>query len=355
MELFLHAKIHWDLDSLYADLTSIKTLELTDWEKNCLRGLLCGIHPETIASKMFWTISALKTELSRRLYPYISILVDEKIMAWHKVPKLLEKAGYKYPEIRSLSKELFNLEFLSNPNSSFKSIGASTIIELLEKKNMANSAIEPDRSRELSDRELDRIVEGDCYLKAEDFIEAIDCYRNALTIDPLNFSVLIKVAKCYERLEFYRDALFICDFALDRIERDENKSHLQKTYNKSIVYYFIAGLFHKLAVNKYCDNYVQIAFETYQKYLYLRPQNIMALWNIVDLFISVMRHSAIAPELKNDYMDRAKKALSDFKGNARQLDFNFKPYRDPILEKAENTFQGLDYWWQEQLHELRSW
>ncbi|MBW4618323.1 MAG: tetratricopeptide repeat protein [Cyanosarcina radialis HA8281-LM2] len=351
MELFIDAKLTWNLDALYTDLSSIKTLELTDWEKTCLRGLLCGVHPEAIAAKMFWTASALKTELSRRVYPHISILVDEKVIAWHKVPTLLEKAGYKYPEIRILNQELFYLEFSASPSSNSKLIRASAIVELLIK----NSSCQPNQAKELPNAELKSTVEGDRHYQQGNFIEAIDSYRQVLTIDPLNVSILTKLARCYEHLGFYKDSLFICDFVLDRIERSDRKSHLQKTHNKSIIYYFIAGLFHKLAVNKYCDDYVQIAFEIYQKYLYLRPQNIMALWNIVDLFISVVRHGAIAPELKSDYMDRAKKALSDFKGNARQLDFNFKPYREPILEKAENTFQDLDCWWQEQLHELKSW
>lgn len=77
MEEFMDAAIYWDLESLYADVALIKQLELTDWEKTCLRGLLCGCHPEAIASKIYWTASSLRVELSRRLYPYISTLVGK--------------------------------------------------------------------------------------------------------------------------------------------------------------------------------------------------------------------------------------------------------------------------------------
>lgn len=355
MELFIDAKSTWNLDALYADLSSIKTLELTDWEKTCLRGLLCGIHPEAIAAKIFWTVSALKTELSRRVYPHISILVDEKAIAWHKVPTLLEKAGYKYPGIRILSKELFYLEFSANPSSNPNLVRASAIIELVEQQLGRHASLQSNKSNELSATELERSADGDRYFQQGDFIGAINSYCQTVTIEPLNLTVLTKISRCYEQLGFYKDSLFICDFILDCLEREEDKTHLEKDRDKSNIYYFLADVFHQLATNNYRDSYVKIAFEFYQKYLYLCPQSIMALWNIVDLFVTGVRHCAIAPEVKNDYVDRAKKALSDFRGNAERLDYNFKPYRDLIVEKAEYTFQGLDCWWQEQLNELKSW
>jgi tetratricopeptide (TPR) repeat protein len=355
MELFIDAKLTWNLDALYADLSSIKTLELTDWEKTCLRGLLCGVHPQAIASKIFWTASALKTELSRRIYPYISTLVDEKVGSWHRVAQLVEKAGYKCPEVKILRQELFCLDCSIEPQLNSKLIRFSAIVKLLETKLSKNKDLNSIESSALSKLELEQIDRGDRSLNRNDFLGAIESYREALITNPFPLSILVKVARCYEELKFYKEALFICDFVLDSLERDRDLIYGDKNYSKSTIYKFLAGLFHQVALSHYSADRVKTAFEIYQRYLYFCPEDILALWKIVELFVSVFKDSAIASAEKQDYLDRAKKALYDLKGNARRLDSNFKLERDLIVGDAKQTFQGLDWWWQEQLQELKSW
>jgi tetratricopeptide (TPR) repeat protein len=354
MELFADAKLNWDLDRLYADLSSIKTLALTDWEKTCLRGLLCGVNPGAIASQIFWTVAALRTELSRRLYPHIAILVDGKIGAWYRVAQLLEKAGYKFPPIKILKPELFHLDVFTNPDLDSMLIRASTIVKLLEERSPHPSYLNSQQLNELSNLEIQNIIQGNQSFKQHNFREAIKYYSQALTINPSRASVVIKIARCYQELEFYQDALYICDFQLYTLDRDNDQSSLDRNHTLSTIYQFLGDLFQELTLKKYHSTYVKTAFDFYQQALYFYPWNTLISWNIVNLFISVFRHSSITGTEKKGYIDKAKKALYDLKGNAHGVDSNFKSYRDLIIEEAETSFAGLENWWLKQLNELKS-
>lgn len=353
---FIDAQMYWDLDALYTDIALIKRIKLTEWEKNCLCGLLCGYHPEAIASKIFWTASALRTELSRRLYPYISTLVGEDKIAWHRVAKLLEKAGYKYPALKILKRDLLTLNFFSNSNYNSQVIRASVIIDSLEKHFFKDKSSIVVNFNEISNLEAQKklIQQGDKSSKDGNFSNAINSYQKVLMLNPSLVGVLIKIARCYDRLQLYKDSLFICDYALYHLEKNKSKSLSDTNTHKTEIYNFLAGIFHELALNTYHSSYVKTAFEIYQQALYFSPWDTIVAWNIVDFFISVFQDSSLTPEEQNEYIARAKKALYDFQGTASRPESKFKLDREAIILDAERSFEGLDEWWQEQLNELKS-
>jgi hypothetical protein len=111
-ELFIEVAEIWNLDKLYADLARAKQLnaaklaKLTMIEQTILRGLLAEYPPKEIASKLYWTPSALSVELSRGLYRYIEVMVDRPINSlknWREVANWLAMAGYKQGELQSVS------------------------------------------------------------------------------------------------------------------------------------------------------------------------------------------------------------------------------------------------------------
>lgn len=85
----------WDLDRLYSDLTLVKQKKLSETEKICLRGLLCGTNPAEIAATLPCSLNGLRVELSKGLYRYIEQLSQEPVKNWAKVATTLERAGYR--------------------------------------------------------------------------------------------------------------------------------------------------------------------------------------------------------------------------------------------------------------------
>ncbi|MEC4986161.1 MAG: hypothetical protein SAJ37_17995 [Oscillatoria sp. PMC 1068.18] len=102
-EAFAETKDNWDLERLDNDLTFVKQefgkrRKLTELEKACLRGLLCGCGPNEIAAEINREPRGLRVDLSRGLYRYVEILTKQplnKLRDWRDVADWLEKAGYK--------------------------------------------------------------------------------------------------------------------------------------------------------------------------------------------------------------------------------------------------------------------
>lgn len=110
-EQFPKAADNWDLERLYAELEAAKQemsgiepgnkrKKLTEIEKACLRGLLCGNSPDEIAQELHREASGLRVDLSRGLYRYLEILTDRELKSikrWTNIPQWLETAGYNKP------------------------------------------------------------------------------------------------------------------------------------------------------------------------------------------------------------------------------------------------------------------
>lgn len=97
-EQFTQAANHWDLETLYIDLSSAKGKRLTPVEKLHLRGLLCGYSPAEIADKLHKSVKGVESEMCTTVYPYVKNLVgkcNEKVENWRNITEWLHEAGYK--------------------------------------------------------------------------------------------------------------------------------------------------------------------------------------------------------------------------------------------------------------------
>lgn len=99
--LFLEASKHWRLNDLYKALGKFKgddqRSELNSTEKALLRGLLCSVHPNSIAQQLNWKTSSVKTELSNTVYTYVKQLTErfDKRVHWYNVSDWIAQAGYR--------------------------------------------------------------------------------------------------------------------------------------------------------------------------------------------------------------------------------------------------------------------
>lgn len=102
---FPEAAQEWDLQRLYTDLENAKQQlgaknkkKLTPLEKACLRGLLCGCNPQTIATVLNQSPGGLRVSLTNGLYRYVENLTHRELNQlknWREVAEWLAEAGYK--------------------------------------------------------------------------------------------------------------------------------------------------------------------------------------------------------------------------------------------------------------------
>ena len=98
---FFQAVNHWDVETIYIDLASVKGKRLTPIEKKHLRGLLCGYSPTEIAEKLNKSPKGVGVDLCNTLYQYVKGLVGNsngKVENWRNITEWLEEAGYKNDE-----------------------------------------------------------------------------------------------------------------------------------------------------------------------------------------------------------------------------------------------------------------
>ena len=104
-EKFAEAAQQWNLSELYQDLEVAKGKKLTPTEMKYLRGLLLSYSPSEIASECRVESATVSTTLSRGVYPYVPILLEDRLSQqiarasqvknWTWVSQLLERAGYR--------------------------------------------------------------------------------------------------------------------------------------------------------------------------------------------------------------------------------------------------------------------
>lgn len=282
MEPFSEAENNWDLETLYAALASINGgRELTKWQKDSLKGLLCGYSPKAISTEIYWCASSLRTELSRRLYPLIAALIDKEVINWSSVVHLLEKAGYKNPPLNHIKPYLLNLDLqkISRPHAEIPVVRASAIIASIEKclpysRNSTSRVTPKSSSVEIKSR-LDHLIEqGDDQSRRGNFNNAIKFYQEVLLIEPSYMGIIIKIAMCFDRLKLYKDSWSICDFVLSRVEKNDVLSRVEKNEHRCEIYNFLGGVFHELALYTHCESYTKTGVAFYREAHYYLPSDL---------------------------------------------------------------------------------
>jgi tetratricopeptide (TPR) repeat protein len=338
-ELFAEANHGWNLAQLYKDISSIKGLPLTDWEKTCLRGLLCRYSPKAIAAKIYWTDSALRTELSRRLYSYITALTKKDRVVWHKIADDLAELGYTLEKIQD------DLASVSNPKIDRGVI--LTVSEIINTIVQLGSASKP-KSNFPAVITIER--QGNQLNLSKDYGAALECYHLALkTSGTVNVNILINIARCYDRLEQYSDSLAICYFALNFIDTPTKPS-----LDRCKIYNFVAGVFHEMAIAHRDKAYLMTAIDSYEKAVFNNVLDLLPIWNQIDLIIHFVKEGIFiqAEELEGQ-LDYAQQKMELLMQVSRQGDSDTK-YRLQILADMRSAFTGMGMYWQQRYHDFQN-
>ncbi len=121
------------------------------------------------------------------------------------------------------------------------------------------------------------------------------------------------------------------------------------------MYVFLGGVFHELALHKYCVFYVDSARFLYQEALNYAPfDSTIAAWNLVDLYLSLFKHNKIALGKREFYISNAKRYWYYFQATAQDPEFNFKSCQNPIFKDMDLAFEGLDSWWGKELSNFKN-
>ncbi len=341
-ELFAEANQGWDLAKLYRDISTIKGLPVTDWEKTCLRGLLCRYSPKAIAAKTYWTSSSLRTELSRRLYPCIAHLTCKKRIVWHKIADDLASMGYQ--NLDQLQEDIAQASSTNRDRILTVSAIINTVMQLSSSKSTAKN------DENILSMTTKAIQQGNQLNRSQDYSAALECYHLALKSSPTaNINVLINIARCYDRLKKYSDSLAICYFALNFIPHSS-----QPSTDKCKVYNFIAGVFHELAITHRDRAYLNTSIDYYERAISHNQIDILPIWNQIDLILYFVKEGIIngATE-KALYIKIAQQKMELLLHVARQGD-SYAKYRTQVLNDMWIAFAGLDLFWQQQYYEFQN-
>jgi tetratricopeptide (TPR) repeat protein len=275
--LFAEAMNSWKLSELYADLASIKGHALTDWEKTCLRGLLCHHSPQHIAQQIYWTVNALRTELSRRLYRYIEELIQGQIsytkVSWNTIADSLDRLGYR--QVIDTSSD-FTLSMKMESSTSVLVIPVSKVIasitnlsHIINRLSIEDNLLKEMRINSLSNRSE---KEGDLNTQQQQYAQALQCYYQALiTSTSLDVSLLVNMAICYNRLHLLGDSLALCYFILGFLPNAADDCLIgiaSRDENRYKIHTFIGDIFRTLAVEENDSTYFKIALKHYDLAIY---------------------------------------------------------------------------------------
>jgi tetratricopeptide (TPR) repeat protein len=336
-ELFAEAHQSWNLIKLYRDIAVIKGLPMTDWEKTCLRGLLCRYSPKTIASKTYWTGSSLRTELSRRLYPCIADLTQKERVVWHKVADDLAQMGYE--NLDKLKQDIAQV------SSEDRVLTVSEIINTITGLSIRNGKANPNII-DISTKNLQKAYE---FNRSRNYAAALECYYVALkSSDSLDINVLINIARCYDQLKKYSDSLAICYFALNFVDRSA-----QPSTDRCKLYNFIAGVFHEMAIARRDKDYLNTALDYYQQAVMSNPDDILPIWNQIDIILCFAKKKIFdRGEERESFLKIAYKKMELLLTVSRQSSM-YPQYRVQILKDMQSVFAGLGSFWQQQYDRFR--
>jgi tetratricopeptide (TPR) repeat protein len=342
-ELFSEAIPSWKLTELYRDIANIKGNPLTEWEKTCLRGLLCRCSPKIIAAQTYWTVGAVRTELSRRLYPFIAALTKQDRIVWHKIADDLAGLGYK--NLEQLKTDL--VKFSQPIVDLDRPIAISDIISTVGKLTTTSSKLANDpKTIYLVEQAIDR---GHEYAKAGNHLSALASYHLALSHSTaVNINLLISIARCYDRLKQYSDSLAICYFALSFTT---NPTSPTPTHSK--LYNFIGGVFHELAIANQDSTYLNTALDYYDRAITHNSLDILPIWNQIDLILHFIRHELFTRATEqNLYLNTAIQKMTSLLEVATNRDSSDR-YHQQILADMRLAFEGLDPFWQVQYQKFQ--
>jgi tetratricopeptide (TPR) repeat protein len=342
-EIFAEAIPQWKLTELYRDIADIKGNPLTNWEKTCLRGLLCRYSPKVIAAQTYWTVGSLRTELSRRLYPFIAALTNQDRIVWHQIADDLARLGYK--NLEQLKTDLVNASQPAIDRD--PPILISDIITTAGKISALSARLPFDLN---PTRIVDQAIEcGHKYAKAGDHHQAIESYHLALSCSTaVDVNILISIARCYDRLGQYSDSLAICYFSLSFISDAivTSPSHCK-------IYNFIGGVFHELAISKGDSAYLNTALDYYDRAVVSNPLDILPIWNQIDLILNFARKNVFTTATEQDfYLNIAMRQMESLLEVAKQED-NLDRYHQQILLDMRLAFDGLDLFWQDRYQKFQ--
>jgi tetratricopeptide (TPR) repeat protein len=323
-QLFPEAISTWKLSELYHDLAAIKGHALTDWEKTCLRGLLCRYSPKHIAQQTYWTVNSLRTELSRRLYRYIEGLTHRRVSAekvsWNTIADSLDELGYKqevvlpidfgakggnvWSEIVSDPSVVINSsEVVDTPTSI---IQVSEVIASITKLSLVSSldaVLGDDKVINLASKLL---KEGDLYFQQQQYDRALSCYYCALVSSTsLDVSMIVKIAICYDRLNLHGDALALCYFILGFLP-----NAVDNCLDRYKIHTFIGGIFRSLAVEKSDPTYFNIALEHYDLAIHHNSLDVAPLRQQLDLILAAIGDRQFSEIDRQRYLDLARKKIN---------------------------------------------
>jgi hypothetical protein len=329
-QLFPEAISTWKLNELYHDLAVIKGHALTDWEKTCLRGLLCRYSPKHIAQQTYWTVNSLRTELSRRLYRYIEGLTHRQVsvvkVSWNTIADSLDELGYKQVAVLPIDLPIV----VDTPTSI---IQVSEVIASITKLGIVvnlDALLGDDKVINLASKLL---KETNLYIQQQQYDRALQCYYRALVSSTsLDISMIVNIAICYDRLNLHGDALALCYFVLGFLP-----NAVDNCMDRYKIHVFIGGIFRALAVKKSDPTYFNIALEHYDLAIHHNALDVVPLRQQLDLILAAIGDHQFSEIDRQRYLDLARKKINKLLEFSNAKDLEQIKINEQTLLRCQST------------------
>jgi hypothetical protein len=337
-QLFPEAISTWKLSELYHDLAVIKGHALTDWEKTCLRGLLCRYSPKHIAQQTYWTVNSLRTELSRRLYRYIEGLTHRQVSAakisWNTIADSLDELGYKQVTILPIAfgaSAAIDLPTVVDTPTSI--IQVSEVIASITKLSMISSLDAVSGDDKVINLASKLLKEANLYLQQQEYDRALPCYYCALVSSTsLDISMIVNIAICYDRLNLHGDALALCYFILGFLP-----NAVDNCIDRYKIHTFIGGIFRALAVEKSDPTYFNIALEHYDLAIHHNALDVAPLRQQLDLILAAIGDHQFSEIDRQRYLDLARKKINKLLEFSSAKDLEQIKINEQTLLRCQST------------------
>ena len=192
----------------------------------------------------------------------------------------------------------------------------------------------------------DQISLGTLQLRAGALNPALSTFRRVLEIDPGNIYNRLQIVKLYRKIKRNMEVLTMAGFTIGLSSDPKVSSQL---YN--IIGYICQEEFE---LKHRVEDALQ-AIAAYESAIEAHPNDIVPLWNKVDIHLKLSKSQGVTKEQSQEYVATAKRELENLKRICFTMQGNCRRYLPKVVKDMKNTLANTDLspGWQLQLDELR--
>jgi len=192
----------------------------------------------------------------------------------------------------------------------------------------------------------DPISLGTLQLRAGALNPALFTFRRVLKLEPGNIYNRLQLVKLYRKMKRNMEALTMAGFTISLSSEPKVSSQLYNIIGRIFQDEFERG--HRVEDGRQ-------AIAAYQSAIDANPNDIVPMWNKVDIHLKLSKSQGVTKEQSQHYVATAKRELEKLKRICFMMQGNCRRYLPKVVKDMKKTLDNADLspWWQFQLDVLR--